>query len=107
VKRQSFRFPPSGEAGVDYPTYNEVPNGLAFSCTNQAPGYYADPETQCQVWHWCDLNGRRYSFLCPNQTMFNQAYRVCDWWYNVDCAGSSGLYNINDDLYKDNQGNTL
>jgi hypothetical protein len=59
------------------------------------------------VWHWCDLNGRRYSFLCPNQTMFNQNYRVCDWWYNVDCAGSTGLYNLNDDLYKDAQGNVL
>lgn len=38
-----------GAAGVDYPTYSEVPPGLAFTCTDRIPGYYADPEAQCQV----------------------------------------------------------
>lgn len=36
-------------AGVDYPTYSEVPPGLSFSCSDKIPGYYADPEAQCQV----------------------------------------------------------
>ncbi|KAK8742971.1 hypothetical protein OTU49_001458 [Cherax quadricarinatus] len=89
-----------GAAGVDYPTYSEVPPGLTFTCTDKIPGYYADPEAQCQVWHWCVPGGRRYSFLCPNQTLFNQLYRVCDWWFNVDCSGSPDNYNINEDLYK-------
>lgn len=26
--------------------------------------------------------------------------RVCDWWFNVDCADSPGAYNINEDLYR-------
>jgi hypothetical protein len=60
-----------------------------------------------QVWHWCLPGGQRYSFLCPNQTMFNQNYRVCDWWYNVKCSESTGLYSINDDLYKDANGNPI
>ncbi|XP_042216559.1 U-scoloptoxin(01)-Er1a-like [Homarus americanus] len=89
-----------GAAGVDYPTYSEVPPGLSFTCSDKIPGYYADPEAQCQVWHWCIPSGQHYSFLCPNQTLFNQVYRVCDWWYNVDCSGSPDNYNINEDLYK-------
>ncbi|KAG7157662.1 putative Chitin binding Peritrophin-A domain-containing protein 11 [Homarus americanus] len=40
------------------------------------------------VWHYCDLDGRQASFLCPNGTMFNQAFFVCDWWYNLDCQSA-------------------
>ena len=28
----------------------------------------------------------QYSFLCPNGTLFQQEYLVCDWWFNVDCS---------------------
>ena len=28
----------------------------------------------------------RYSFLCPNGTLFQQQYFICDWWFNVDCS---------------------
>ncbi|XP_063878504.1 putative transcriptional regulator cudA [Scylla paramamosain] len=90
----------AGEAGLDYPTYSEVPFGLSFTCEDKLPGYYADPEAQCQVWHWCVSQTTKYSFLCPNRTLFNQLYRVCDWWFNVDCADSPASYNINEDLYK-------
>lgn len=90
----------AGQAGVDYPTYSEVPPGLSFTCGDKVPGYYADPEAQCQVWHWCVPGGSKYSFLCPNQTLFNQVYRVCDWWFNVDCADSPSSYTINEDLYR-------
>jgi hypothetical protein len=37
------------DTSVDYPTYNEVPVGLSFSCSDRLPGYYADPAAQCQV----------------------------------------------------------
>ncbi|CAH2008665.1 unnamed protein product [Acanthoscelides obtectus] len=50
------------------------------------------------VWHWCLPNGQKFSFLCPNGTVFNQFARVCDWWFNVDCAATPNLYNINEDL---------
>lgn len=33
----------------DYPTYDSVPAGLTFTCAQRPPGYYADPDTQCQV----------------------------------------------------------
>ena len=38
--------PVPGQAGVDYPTYYNIPN-LNFRC--DAPGYFADPSTRCQV----------------------------------------------------------
>jgi Chitin binding Peritrophin-A domain len=46
-------------------------------------GYYADPEAQCQVFHVCAEDGdgprSKWSFLCPNGTIFNQNYFICDW----------------------------
>ncbi|CAG5042785.1 unnamed protein product [Parnassius apollo] len=96
--------------GEDYPDLQEVPKGLSFRCDDKIPGYYADPETNCQVWHWCvPSNGRNlmYSFLCTAGTVFNQKTRVCDWFYNVDCPTSQSYYGINEDLYKDEAGNYI
>lgn len=53
-----------------------------------------------QVWHYCQPDGRHDKFLCPNGTVFNQATRVCDWWFNVNCPASIWKYNINSDLYR-------
>ena len=65
-------------------------------------GYYADPEAQCQVFHICTADGQgglaKYSFLCPNGTIFNQNYFICDWWFNFDCAEAEGLYGRNDEI---------
>ncbi|OAD54294.1 hypothetical protein WN48_08127 [Eufriesea mexicana] len=107
-----------------------------FSCQDRIYGYYADMENDCQVfhvcmpqargatrwsficpaetvfnqasvWHWCLPNGRMFSFLCPNGTVFSQSARVCDWWFKVDCNDSPRLYGINDDLYRDVNGNKI
>lgn len=65
-------------------------------------GYYADPDTECQAFHVCTANGQggltTYSFLCPNGTIFNQGYFICDWWFNFDCSEAEGLYNLNDQV---------
>ena len=29
--------------------------------------------------------------------MFSQEYFTCEWWFNVDCAASAGLYSLNED----------
>merc|ERR1711937_743368 len=91
-----------GVPGEDYPIYAEVPES-GFSCDGQVDGgYYADPEAQCQVFHICTADGAgglaQYSFLCPNGTVFNQNYFICDWWFNFDCAEAEGLYSLNDQL---------
>merc|ERR1711993_10551 len=91
-----------GTPGEDYPIFSEAPE-TAFSCEGQVNGgYYADPEAECQVFHICSDDGAgglaKYSFLCPNGTIFNQNYFICDWWFNFDCAEAEGLYSLNDEI---------
>lgn len=89
----------SGRPGTDYPVLGTVPY-TNFYCDEQPyPGFFADPETRCQTWHYCDLDGRQTTFLCPNGTQFNQAVFICDWWFNVRCDLSTRLYAINARLY--------
>ena len=80
----------------------QVPE-TAFVCDGQVDGgYYADPEAECQVFHICTADGAgglsKYSFLCPNGTVFNQNYFICDWWFNFDCAEAEGLYSLNEEI---------
>ena len=91
-----------GVPGEDYPIYAEVPES-GFTCDGQVDGgYYADPEAECQVFHICTADGAgglaQYSFLCPNGTVFNQNYFICDWWFNFDCSEAEGLYSLNDEI---------
>jgi Chitin binding Peritrophin-A domain len=73
----------SKDAG--YPTYSSVPQ-TAFSCSSKAqPGFYADVDTQCQVFHRCDQSLNQTDFMCVNSTVFNQITLVCDSWFNVEC----------------------
>ncbi|XP_068081819.1 uncharacterized protein [Anabrus simplex] len=89
-----------GRAGIDYPTYSSIPQ-TSFNCkTQRYKGFFGDPETSCQVWHYCDLNGGQASFLCPNGTIFSQVGLTCDWWFNVRCASTEQLYVLNERLYK-------
>merc|ERR1711899_435488 len=91
-----------GVPGEDYPIYAEVPES-GFSCEGQVDGgNYADPEAECQAFHICTADGAgglaQYSFLCPNGTLFNQNYFICDWWFNFDCATAEELYSLNDEI---------
>lgn len=87
-----------GEPGTDYPIYSSVQE-TSFACDGLIfGGYYADPEMECQGYHVCLQDPVSpdtlypVSFLCPNGTIFSQEIFTCDWWYNVDCAASTGLY---------------
>ncbi|XP_030759088.1 uncharacterized protein LOC115884599 [Sitophilus oryzae] len=89
-----------GKAGIDYPALSNIPK-TSFSCkTQRYKGFFADTDTNCQVWHYCDLNGGQASFLCPNGTIFSQVALTCDWWYNVKCSSTTQLYVLNERLYK-------
>ncbi|XP_055373845.1 uncharacterized protein LOC129607127 [Condylostylus longicornis] len=89
-----------GRPGTDYPILSAIPY-TNFYCDEQLyPGFFADMETRCQGWHYCDIDGRQASFLCPNGTQFSQAVFVCDWWFNVRCDLSPRLYAINARLYQ-------
>ena len=85
-----LRMAVPGSPGEDYPIYAAVPD-TSFACDGRVEGgYYADVEGECQPFHVCTADGHggltKYSFLCPNGTLFQQEYLVCDWWFNVDCS---------------------
>lgn len=80
-------------------SYQEIPT-TTFSCAAQeSAGIFADQETGCQVFHYCQPGGRVDSFFCPNLTLFNQQYFVCDWEYNVDCSLASKYFPLNHQLF--------
>jgi len=80
-------------------SYQEIPK-TTFSCAAQeSAGIFADQETGCQVFHYCQPGGRVDSFFCPNLTLFNQQYFVCDWEYNVDCSLASKYFPLNHQLF--------
>jgi len=88
-----------GRAGIDYPIFSYPPPTDFYCAEQQYPGYYADVEARCQVFHICQPDGRANAFICPNGTLFNQQFFVCDWWYNVNCKGSVAFYSLNALLY--------
>ncbi|XP_044729864.1 dual specificity protein kinase splB isoform X2 [Chrysoperla carnea] len=78
-----------GKPGRDFPVLTHIPK-TKFSCRRLKSGYYADLDTDCQVFHICD-NGRKISFLCPNGTIFRQNDQICDWWFKVECQNGASL----------------
>merc|ERR1711892_1619031 len=99
-----------GEPGEDYPIYSEVPE-TSFTCDGQVEGgYYSDPEAECQAFHICGGGSAgsliKYSFLCPNGSLFNQEYFVCDWWFNVDCSQAENFYSLNDEIAAEREANS-
>lgn len=91
-----------GEPEIDYPIFSEIPQ-TSFDCNQQEyPGYYADVEARCQVFHICALN-KTFDFLCPNGTIFSQEHLVCVWWNQFDCNSAPGLFANNANLYDNSQ----
>ena len=99
-----------GVPGDDYPIFAEVPE-TSFLCDGQVDGgYYADPEAECQAFHICAGDGTggltKYSFLCPNGTLFQQQYFVCDWWFNVDCSTAQDFWSLNEEIAAEREANS-
>lgn len=67
----------------------------SFSCHGRNTGYYADVSLGCQVYHMCDGLGRKFSYQCPNATLFQQRMLICDHWYMVNCSKSEDDYSAN------------
>merc|ERR1719187_767401 len=99
-----------GVPGDDYPIFGEVPE-TSFLCDGQVDGgYYADTEAECQAFHICASDGNggltKYSFLCPNGTLFQQQYFVCEWWFNVDCSLAEQFYSLNEEVAAEREANS-
>lgn len=64
-----------------------------FTCEGKFTGrYYADPDTDCQMFHICSKTSRRdvsdFKFLCPNGTVFDQVWflsmkNLDVWLYHI------------------------
>ncbi|KAK4876320.1 hypothetical protein RN001_012742 [Aquatica leii] len=79
-----------------------------FSCVGKViGGYYADLETNCQMFHVCTIGQldepMDIRFLCLNGTVFDQETRVCERIDEVDCTKSEQFYSLNLELYGNTQ----
>ncbi|GJQ80292.1 hypothetical protein Trydic_g12176 [Trypoxylus dichotomus] len=90
-----------------FPTYSlESMPDTDFTCRDKVlGGYYADPETQCQMFHICvkvaGVGVQDFRFLCPNGTAFDQDHQICAEWDDVDCDATTLYYSSdNFDLYR-------
>jgi hypothetical protein len=80
-----------------------------FTCASKIYGYYADIDNECQVFHICMpvvyADGReetiKWSFICPEQTIFDQANLVCSRPEDaLPCEESANYYNVNENFGK-------
>merc|ERR1711874_619535 len=99
-----------GEPDLDYPIYSLPPPESSFSCNGRVEGgYYADTELRCQAFQICvhdSVGGLvKFSFLCPNGSLFDQQYFICDFWFNVDCAQAESFYFLNDEIAAERESN--
>lgn len=98
----------------------------SFTCDDKLilPGYYADLETGCRVYHFCFARAPKVdvveqvhqgdhrlqllvhhlpqpeqqqmkSFFCGQGTLFNQKLLICDHEVNVNCPESIHYYGAN------------
>lgn len=76
-----------------------------FSCDDRQPGYYADIDNDCQIFHRCVEDRKAiYSFICPEQTIFNQKALVCVWNNSMDfdCEDSDDYYDESNQAFSGN-----
>ena len=92
-----------GIAGKDFPIHSVVPDS-SFSCNDGhvIGRFYGDPEAQCQAFHICfnedNFGIAKRSWLCPNETIFNQPKAICDWWYNFNCTLTKEFLDVEKEL---------
>lgn len=65
----------------------------SFDCRNVPyPGrHYADPESGCEIYHFCHADGKQDSFKCGYGTVFNEYIGTCDYKNNVHCGATAGV----------------
>ncbi|KAL3267811.1 hypothetical protein HHI36_006943 [Cryptolaemus montrouzieri] len=90
-----------------YLDFDNLPD-TNFSCVGKViGGYYADLETNCQMFHVCTIGQLEepmdIRFLCLNGTVFDQETRVCERIDEVDCSKSEKFYSLNLELYGNTQ----
>ncbi|XP_011298833.1 uncharacterized protein [Fopius arisanus] len=63
----------------------------SFSCRGRDTGFYADVDSNCEVYHTCDNHGNKFTYYCPKKTKFCQETLVCDHAHLVNCKNAEKL----------------
>jgi len=90
--------------------YKQTLNGSDFSCYSRSFGQYADVAKDCHVFHLCypffnsksdELLYQRITFLCNNESVFDQKRFICAENSTVDhkCDESPQLYDTTNQEY--------
>ncbi len=66
-------------------SYSDSEKVTQFLCP-QPYGYFAHED--CAKFWYC-FNNVSKEIECPKPLLFNGIYKVCDWYLNVDCNGST------------------
>ena len=99
-KREAFDLPDGADLLVGSVKTN-------FACPQNAVGYFADTDNNCQIFHVCNtiveedgtVETQQYSFLCGNQTVFNQLSFTCAMPEDaVPCSEAPSFFYLNDNL---------
>ena len=93
---QGYDFAADAETLLNQPLRQE------FSCEGRDYGYYADIANNCQIFHicWPKMNEieevvgmNQWSFICGNQTVFDQATLTCNHISDAfPCEESEALF---------------
>ncbi|XP_076314312.1 uncharacterized protein LOC143226788 [Tachypleus tridentatus] len=104
TKRAAFELPDGAQVLV-----KEVKT--TFSCAGLHSGYYADVDNNCKIFHICHpqtiadgtLKVEHWSFLCGNQTIFNQGSFTCAFPEEaVPCEIAPKFYDLNNNIGVEN-----
>ncbi|XP_074597548.1 uncharacterized protein LOC141852439 [Brevipalpus obovatus] len=103
----SAQLPAADSAAYALPDGSEfllsAPLNTNFRCENA--GYFADIDNNCQIFHVCDAQTypdgtqelRQYTFVCGNQTIFNQFSLTCaSPEESVPCEQAPQFYRLNE-----------
>ncbi|CAN7939773.1 unnamed protein product, partial [Ixodes hexagonus] len=95
-KRQAYNLPDGSQLLLYRPL------STSFRC--HSDGYYADVDNSCQIFHVCHQVSKpdgssemqQFSFLCGNQTVFNQMSLTCAFPEDaVPCQSSADFFYLN------------
>ncbi|XP_063992608.1 uncharacterized protein LOC135170574 [Diachasmimorpha longicaudata] len=70
---------------------SDSPAPDVFSCRGRGTGFYADIDSNCEVYHTCDNHGNKFTYYCPKETKFCQETLVCDHAHLVNCQKAEKL----------------
>ncbi|KAL0849619.1 hypothetical protein ABMA28_013878 [Loxostege sticticalis] len=71
-----------------------------FDCVGKQTGYYADPELNCEVFHYCQ-DSVKHSWICPEGFTFHQVHLICmPPSSDGICQKSAKYHFVNEYLYR-------